>query len=104
MNIIDLAIVKGRSEPSKNYELISEIGKEPPIYKELLPLWEQAMELYLSQKWDDAIKTFKECDKLEEDYVGRPTTPSKLYISRCKEFKENSPGKDWDGSYKLTSK
>jgi adenylate cyclase len=102
--VIDLAIVKGRSEPSKNYELISEKGKEPEIYKELLPLWETAMKLYLGQDWDDAIKAFKKCDKLEEDYIGRPTTPSKLYIVRCEEFKNNSPGKDWDGSYKLTSK
>jgi adenylate cyclase len=102
--VIDLAIVKGRSEPSKNYELISEKGKEPEIYKELLPLWETAMELYLGQDWDDAAKAFKKCDKLEEDYIGRPTTPSKIYIVRCEEFKNNSPGKDWDGSYKLTSK
>ncbi|MDP6853412.1 MAG: adenylate/guanylate cyclase domain-containing protein [Candidatus Marinimicrobia bacterium] len=102
--MLDYAIVKGRSEPERTYELIAEKGKEPEVYKELLPVWEKAIELYTNQDWDAAIKEFKNCDKLEEEYIGRPTTPCKVYISRCEEYKENSPGKDWDGAYKLTSK
>ena len=102
--MLDYAIVKGRTEPERTYELISEKGKEPEIYKEILPLWDKAIELYTNQEWDEAIKTFKKCDKLEEDYIGRPTTPCKFYISRCEEFKENSPGKGWSGAYQLTSK
>ena len=43
-------------------------------------------------------------DKLEEEYIGRPTTPCNVYISRCEDYKENSPGKDWNGAFKLTSK
>jgi adenylate cyclase len=74
------------------------------VYKELIPVWDKAIELYTNQKWDDAIKAFQECDKLEEEYIGRPTTPCKVYISRCEAFKENSPGKDWNGAFKLTSK
>ena len=61
-------------------------------------------EFYTNQKWDDAISTFNKCDKLEEKYIGRQTTPCKVYISRCEEFKINSPGKDWDGSWTLTEK
>ena len=102
--MLDYAIVKGRSEPERTYELISEKGKEPEIYKQILPLWDKAIELYTNQEWDKAIKTFEDCHKLEEDYIGRPTTPCKFYILRCEEFKENSPGKDWNGAYQLTSK
>ena len=102
--MLDYAIVKGRSEPERTYELISEKGKEPEVYKEILPLWDKAIELYTNQDWDEAIKTFKKCDKLEEEYIGRPTTPCKFYIKRCEEFKENSPGKGWSGAYQLTSK
>ena len=102
--MLDYAVVKGRSEPERTFELISEKGKEPEIYKELIPVWDKAIEHYTNQDWDDAIKIFKKCDKLEEEYIGRPTTPCKVYINRCEEFKENSPGKDWNGAFKLTSK
>ena len=102
--MLDYAIVKGRSEPERTYELISEKGKEPAIYNEILPLWDNAIELYTSQKWDEAIKAFEKCNELEEDYIGRPNKPGNVYIVRCNEFKENTPDKDWDGSYKLTSK
>ncbi len=101
---IDYAIVKGRTQPSRTYELISLKDKEPSSYKKLLPLWEKGLQEYNSQNWDKAINLFKQCHKLEEDYIGRPTTPSLLYISRCDEFKKNPPKADWDGSYKLTSK
>ncbi len=102
--MLDYAVVKGRSEPERTFELISEKGKEPEVYKELIPAWDKAIEHYTNQDWDDAIKIFKKCDKLEEEYIGRPTTPCKVYINRCEEFKENSPGKDWNGAFKLTSK
>ena len=102
--MLDYVIVKGRSTPERTYELISEKGKEPVIYNEILPLWNQAIEQYTNQSWDEAIKSFKKCDKLEEVYIGRPTTPCKFYISRCEEYKQNPPGEDWDGAYKLTSK
>ena len=102
--MLDYAIVKGRGKPERTYELISEKGKEPEAYNKLLPLWDKAIELYTNQKWDEAIKAFNICDDLEEKYIGRPTTPCKVYISRCEEFKVNSPGKDWDGSWILTEK
>ena len=102
--MLDYAIVKGRGKPERTYELISEKGKEPEVYNKLLPLWDKAIALYSKQQWDEAIKAFNKCDKLEEKYIGRPTTPCKVYISRCKEFKTNSPGKGWDGSWTLTEK
>ena len=102
--MLDYAIVKGRKEPERTYELISEKGKAPETYNKLLPLWDKAIELYTNQKWDEAIKAFNKCDKLEEKYIGRPTTPCKVYISRCEKFKTDSPGKAWDGSWILTEK
>ena len=102
--MLDYAIVKGRRKPERTYELISEKGKEPEVYIKLLPLWGKAIELYTKQKWDEAIKAFNKCDDLEEKYIGRSTTPCKVYISRCEELMVNSPGKDWDGSWTLTEK
>jgi adenylate cyclase len=102
--MLDYVVVKGRKKPERTYELINEKGKESEIYNKLLPLWDKAIKLYANQKWDEAISEFNKCDKLEEKYIGRPTTPCKVYISRCKEFKTNSPGKGWDGSWTLTEK
>ena len=93
--MLDYAIVKGRSEPERTYELISEKGKEPKVYNKLLPLWNKAIKLYTKQEWDEAIIVFKKCDKLEEEYIGRPTTPCKVYISRCEKFKAHPPIDDW---------
>ena len=101
---LDHVRVKGKKNPVKTFELISEIGKEPDVYKELLPLWDKAIKTYKKQEWDKAIKLFQQCDELEEEYIGRPTNPSLFFIARCNEFKENPPGKDWDGIYTLKSK
>ena len=101
---LDHVRVKGKKNPVKTFELISQKGKEPDIYKKLLPLWDQAVNLYKKQKWDEAIALFEECDKLEEVYIGRPTNPSLFFIARCDEFKANPPDKDWDGIYTLKSK
>jgi adenylate cyclase len=102
--MLDYAIVKGRSEPERTYELISQRGKEPEVYNDLLPLWDEAIKLYTNQKWDNAIKAFNKCDQLEEDFIGRPTTPCKVYIARCEKLKADSPNKDWDGSWILKDK
>ena len=101
---IDHCRVMGKQEPLINYELISEKGKEPKSYKELIPLWDSAIGLYKLQKWDEAIEAFKKSEKFEEKYIPRKTNPSLVYIDRCKEFKRNPPEKDWDGVYNLKSK
>jgi adenylate cyclase len=101
---LDHVRVKGKIEPVKTFELISLIGEEPHFYKDLILLWDEAINLYKSQKWDQAIKVFKKCNKVEEKYIGRPTNPSLFFIERCNEFKANPPEKDWDGIYTLKSK
>ena len=87
--------------------MISEVGKEPQVYKELLPIWDEAIENYNNQNWDKAIELFQNCDDIEEEYIGRPTTPSKVYIERCENYKVTPPvpeGEEWDGAFKLTKK
>jgi len=102
--LLDYVIVKGRSIPEKTYELVSQKGKEPELFHKLLPLWNDAIQLYKEQKWDMAITLFKKCDKFEENYIGRLTTPSKVYILRCEKFKLDPPGREWDGSWSLAEK
>ena len=101
---LDHCRVVGKSDPLVNYELISEIDKVPDSYKKLVPLWDKAIDLYKSQDWDEAIAAFEKAEVYEEKYIPRKTNPCLLYIDRCKEFKENPPGNDWDGVYNLKTK
>ena len=101
---LDFVVVKGKTEPAQVYELISETGQEPELYKKLLPAFHEALALYRSQEWNRAIEAFKASDKLEDMFPGRNTNPSRMYIPRCEYYMDNSPGDDWDGAWTMTSK
>ena len=101
---LDKVIVMGRSVPVQTYELIAEKGQEPDLYKELLPRFHSALELYKKQEWDLAIAAFETVEKLEDMFPGRKTNPSRVYMDRCAHLKQNPPGNDWDGIWILTSK
>ena len=101
---LDNVKVMGKNEPVKVWELISEKGKEPDIYKKILPAYHEALDLYKNQDWSKAIEAFKASDELEDMFGGRKTNPSRIYIPRCEHYIQNSPGDDWDGVWTLTSK
>lgn len=101
---LDNVRVMGKNEPVKVWELISEIGKEPDIYKKILPAYHEALDLYKNQEWSKAIEAFKASDELEDMFGGRKTNPSRIYIPRCEHYLQNAPGDDWDGVWTLTSK
>ena len=96
--------VKGKNEPVNVYELICQRGKEPEGLDELLSQFEKARQLYLKQDWDKAIEAFKKSDKLEDMSEERHTNPSRTYIKICTEFKDDTPGDNWDGVYTFKTK
>ena len=101
---LDFVKVLGKEEPVKVFELISEVGQEPEPYKKILPAFHEAIELYFKQEWKKALKKFKESSELEEDFLYRPTTPSKIYIERCEAFLKKPPPKDWSGVWAMDTK
>ena len=101
---LDFVRVMGKTEPVKVFELISEKGQESEAYKKILPVFHEGLEYYFKQDWSKAIEAFKTADELEEMFPGRKTNPSRVYIPRCENFKENPPGDDWDGVWTQTSK
>ena len=101
---LDYVIVMGKSEPAQVFELVGEIGKMPPGYDKLLPVYDEAVKLYRNQEWAKAIEAFKASDELEDMFPGRKTNPSRIYIPRCEHYRDNSPGDKWDGSWALTKK
>jgi adenylate cyclase len=104
---IDTIRVVGKSEPVVTYELI---GIKENLNQDIINLkerFEEALKLYKTQKWNEALNIFKELDPEEERCfpgINRKTNPSKIYIERCLAFKEDPPGEDWDGVYTLTTK
>jgi class 3 adenylate cyclase len=96
---LDFLAVKGKKEPVKVFELVSEKGKEPPDWNELSEMYDHAIQLHLDRKWDEAIATFEAIlERWPED------GPSATYIKRCQEYKIHPPPENWDGRYILTHK
>jgi adenylate cyclase len=101
---LDKITVVGKSEPIVVYELISEKGKWSTEVAKMVDLYSQGLASFYKQEWDRAIEILTESDKLEPYRHFAKTTPSKKVIGYCQQFKASSPGPDWDGVIRLTSK
>ncbi|UCD37402.1 MAG: CHASE2 domain-containing protein [Fidelibacterota bacterium] len=101
---IDKVRVVGKSEAVETVEIMAHKGQLDGSLLEMRDQYQEGMVQYRQQQWDQARKTFEECDRLEEVFAKRPATPSRVYIERCDYFKANPPGDDWDGSWTLTAK
>jgi len=75
-------------------------GFEAPDTKmQAAELYEQGVQHYLKQEWDQGIQLFDQAMAVEPD-----DPPSQVYRERCETFKVNPPGEDWDGVYVMTTK
>ena len=101
---IDKVKVVGKFEAIETVEIMAYKGQLPPERAQMRAIYQQGIELYRQQQWDEAMAKFTESEKLEEVFPRRHTTPSRVYIERCDFLKENPPGPHWDGSWVLTSK
>ena len=67
--------------------------------KEMLVIYNKALDLYKEKKFSEAKTEFEKClEIVPED------GPSKLYVDRCSDYIENPPSDDWDGVYTMTTK
>jgi adenylate cyclase len=94
---LDSVRVKGKKKPVAIFELVGD--KEVEVYPaEFLGHFSAGIERYKKMEWDKAIKEFSTGYKIKEDEV------CNMYIKRCKHFKKNPPGADWDGVFTLMTK
>lgn len=99
VRLLDFVAVKGKSDPVRIYELIGERGDISPRQKESLSMFAQAMELYISRDWDEALVLLRKLLTREPaDFV------TQLYIDRCVRFKAQPPDAEWVGQYIYTTK
>jgi adenylate cyclase len=103
---LDHITVVGKSEPVRVYELFAMKGELSDNERQLIALFEEGMRYYQQMQWDKAIQLFGRSHKLER-YAFEKTTPSEVFIKRCRDFKKNppvGPGEKWDGVYSLSKK
>lgn len=93
---LDQVQVKGKTQGVKIYEVVPSFRQE--VAKTLIPLFDQARELYYAGKWREAVTAF------ERVLVKFPDDgPSQTINRRCAEFTKNPP-ENWEGVYQLTHK
>ncbi len=96
---IDTIFVKGKTETTRVFELMSAPGKLSEELGRLRECYEAARQSYLAQDWDMAEAIFCECLKI------RPNDgPSRVFLERVQVLRRNPPGKDWNGAWNLVEK
>ena len=96
---LDLIRVIGISQPVRLYELVARKGELSEEQKKGFAYFAKGLELYRAQEWEEAAKYFNAVNKFIPD-----DPPSAKFIARCREFKANPPGAEWDGVFEATSK
>ena len=96
---LDLISVKGKTKPTRVYELLGLTG-EKECEEKLVTLADYVcgLENYRAGKFEPALEYFQNSYKLYNDY------PSKVYLERCRSYMENLPGENWDGVFEMKSK
>ena len=92
--LLDIVVVKGKTEPVPIYELVSRKGDVTGSDSEFLEMFGKAVNSYLEKDWDKAIFRFEKLLGL------RPNDQAcRIFIERCQEYKNNPPDHDWAGEY-----
>jgi len=92
---LDMTRVKGREQVLRIYELLGVADMHvPEQQEELLELYQAGLTPYRERRWDDALKLFGKCLRINPD-----DGASKLMEWRCQMYRENPPSEDWDGTF-----
>ena len=92
--LLDIVVVKGKTEPVPIYELVSRKGDVTGLDSEFLEMFGKAVNSYLEKDWDKALFRFEKLLGLRPD-----DQACKIFIERCGEYRDNPPGHDWAGEY-----
>lgn len=97
---LDKIIVKGRSHPVVVCEILGFDDRISRARKEAVAIFEQGLEAYWAQNWDEALRCFAISQKEEEQLPN----PSTIMSARAESMKMNPPDSDWDGVYVMKTK
>jgi adenylate cyclase len=95
---IDLLRVKGKDRPVAVYESLGYL--EPgPMLEEAMDCFAGGLAAYRASDWERAIQRFAAALELRPD-----DEPSRMYIERCRHYRETPPPADWGGVWTMTEK
>jgi len=93
LRLIDCVIVKGRTQTSLLYELLSDdirnLDFDLNLYRRH---FEQGFTAYKQQQWDSALAAFADCLKIYPHDIIAP-----IFIARCHSYQTTPPAPDWNG-------
>jgi len=92
--LLDKIVVRGKSKPVLIYELLGKPNEVPEAKIKAARLYEEAVGLYWSMKWDAAIARFEEVLRIDP-----ADGPSITMLKRAREFRTNPPAAGWSGVY-----
>ena len=96
---LDLIRVKGKTKPTKVFELIGLAGdKENETKLSSLNDYLKGLEFYKSRNFSPAISHFKKSYEFSNDF------PSNVYVMRCQSYLETPPDANWDGVFEMKTK
>jgi hypothetical protein len=95
---IDLIAVKGKSKPTRIYEIIQARDKARPELVQLAADFETALGLYRAKSWDKAEKLFSRLSKELHDEA------SETFLARIALWRLTPPPAEWDGVFTATAK
>jgi adenylate cyclase len=96
---VDRIRVKGKTQPTRLFEIIGLSGRISDDWVQFLGVYTQGLEQYYQQAFPAARKLLKEALKLRPE-----DQPATVLLERCGIFGRKRPPKDWDGVWTLTSK
>jgi len=96
---LDSIRVVGKQEPIKIYELLGRKGEMEDHIRLIRPHFQEGLEHYKKQRWEEGITCFENALNLYED-----DGPSLTYFERCITFQNHPPPPDWDGVFAMRTK
>jgi adenylate cyclase len=96
---IDTINVVGKKEPVTIFQLLGYASDVDDLMNNTNEHYAAGLHAYRNQDWDKAIDFFNSALKISPD-----DGPSNTMIDRCNKYKSNPPGKNWNGSYTVTTK
>ena len=96
---IDALTVKGKTEPTRVFELLGLTGATSDAALRLREAFELALAAYRAQDWAKAEAGFLACRELAPG-----DGPTKLFLERVLRLRISPPAADWNGVWHLDSK
>ncbi|MEO8204931.1 MAG: adenylate/guanylate cyclase domain-containing protein [Chthoniobacterales bacterium] len=96
---IDLITVKGKTEPTRIFELLGLPGEVEENTLELRRHFIDALAAYRQQAWDRAEAGFRECLRVRPE-----DGPANTFLERISSLRLTPPEKNWNGVWQMTSK